>query len=210
VTSVLKVVKKIGPYRYASKKHKRTQKPPQYNVYQRYKPHLQVEFGRQCVYCLKPEYLNNPSAFHIDHYRPKSIPKFAHLVCFYDNLYYSCDACNRFKSDYWSDSKGKRIVNPCEFVASQHLKFVGATVSATSENGRITESILRLNNDNSVSNRKHILATIQVAVRTLVQRPSNMSASTKSEYDMLVDQLLTTLSEICSIPKDKLSRLLRL
>jgi uncharacterized protein (TIGR02646 family) len=40
----------------------------------------------------------------IDHFRPKSDPRFRHLVCQWDNLYYACGNCQSFKGEQWSDN----------------------------------------------------------------------------------------------------------
>ncbi|MFN8395531.1 MAG: hypothetical protein U0176_12890 [Bacteroidia bacterium] len=39
----------------------------------------------------------------IDHFRPKSHPAFHHLVCKWENLYFSCPNCQGFKKEQWSN-----------------------------------------------------------------------------------------------------------
>jgi hypothetical protein len=39
--------------------------------------------------------------FQVDHFRPKSFPKFEHLESDYSNLYWACCVCNNLKRDDW-------------------------------------------------------------------------------------------------------------
>lgn len=56
----------------------------------------------QCVYCSIHEgQFGGPNNYHIDHFRPKSIPKFKPLENDICNLFYACPICNRFKSNDW-------------------------------------------------------------------------------------------------------------
>lgn len=98
---------------------RRRQTPPEPVRWQKTKPFLRLDFDRRCAHCLVPEsHFGPPSNFHIDHFRPKSLPQFAHLVNDYNNLYYVCADCNRFKSNTWPSPKleqlGFSFVDPCE------------------------------------------------------------------------------------------------
>jgi hypothetical protein len=61
---------------------------------------IRIEFGYSCIYCGIWESENGGSDnFDLDHYCPESL--FPALAREYENLVYSCSACNGFKSDHW-------------------------------------------------------------------------------------------------------------
>lgn len=96
----------------------RKQRPPALTDYKKYKPYLRVDFERRCAYCQIPESrYGTPGNFAVDHFRPKSIPEFRHLVCRYSNLYYACRDCNLYKGSTWPAAKlqkaGFRFLDPC-------------------------------------------------------------------------------------------------
>jgi hypothetical protein len=75
---------------------------PQQGTYQDWKPHLAEEGNGRCVYCaILDVELGGQRNFHVEHYKPKSRPEFAHLINDYENLFYACALCNTFKSDSW-------------------------------------------------------------------------------------------------------------
>lgn len=64
------------------------------------KEHVRQEASRRCVYCgIHENFIGGIRAFHKDHYRPKA--RFVELKDVLDNIYYSCQFCNIFKSDNW-------------------------------------------------------------------------------------------------------------
>jgi hypothetical protein len=64
------------------------------------KESLQKEGEYQCVYCaLKDNVLGGIDHYHVEHYRP--VKHFSHLEHDYQNLFYSCPICNRFKGPDW-------------------------------------------------------------------------------------------------------------
>ena len=144
--------KKVTPFRYPYKRHIWSETPLKFSDYRKYKPYLKREFNNKCVYCRKSDTLEDISGFHVEHYRPKTI--FKDLIADYSNLFYSCAACNRYKSDYWSDDESKMIVNPCDYVMSKQLKFQAETIVSLSSPGKTTVELLRLNNDQSLKYRK--------------------------------------------------------
>ena len=134
--------KKITPFRYPHKKHQRTETPPQYSNYRDYKLSLKKEFKNKCVYCRKSDALEDIGGFHVEHYLPKD--QFKDLITEYNNLYYSCAACNRFKGNYWSNDEKRAIVNPCDYIMSHHLTFDKYEIVSLSESGKKTLEILCL------------------------------------------------------------------
>lgn len=79
-----------------------TERPPSVGEYGEYKPYLRREAAERCVYCAISE---NPIGgydhFHVEHFRPKSLTQFNHLLNEFENLFYACAICNRFKSNDW-------------------------------------------------------------------------------------------------------------
>lgn len=79
-----------------------TERPISVADYGDYKPYLRREAAEKCVYCAISE---NPIGgydhFHVEHFRPKSLSQFNHLLKEYENLFYACAICNRFKSNDW-------------------------------------------------------------------------------------------------------------
>jgi hypothetical protein len=98
---------------------RRRQTPPEPVKWQKTKPFLRLDFDQRCAFCLVPEsHFGSPGNFHIDHFRPKSLPQFSHLVNDYNNLYYVCADCNRFKSNTWPSPElehlGFFFLDPCK------------------------------------------------------------------------------------------------
>ena len=183
----IKRFQKVSPFKYPHKKHQRTQTPPQYSDYRRYKPHLKKEFSNKCVYCRKSDALEDVSGFHVEHYRPKD--KFKHLVTNYENLYYSCAACNRYKYTYWSEAREKRIVNPCDHIMSHHLKFEMNEVVFLSEPGKTSLNILRLNSHQSIKYRE----LMQGLIIRLLQQLNRVNRKDKQDQ---IDESLQILAKL--------------
>jgi len=68
--------------------------------YNDYRPEVRAEAKYKCVYCaIHENSLGGSDSFHIEHYKPKS--KFSGLEKEFENLFYACAICNRFKSNDW-------------------------------------------------------------------------------------------------------------
>lgn len=99
---------------------------PVHRRYTTYKQYLRKDFEYRCAYCdvHENEYggLHN---FHVDHFRPHSVPRFLNLKTSYTNLLYSCGVCNRHKSNDWpSDDPlidGHGYLDPCEHDYEHHF-----------------------------------------------------------------------------------------
>ncbi len=77
-------------------------KQPKKGVYSDWKVQISDECFQQCVYCtIHENHWGGVDHYHIDHFRPKSIPAFKSLENDICNLFYACPVCNRFKSDDW-------------------------------------------------------------------------------------------------------------
>lgn len=90
-----------------TKKWKKINKPAakaRNGSYEDWKHELAVEGEDRCVYCaIHHQELGGERNFHVEHYKPKSNPKFSALKNDYNNLFYACPICNTFKSCSWFD-----------------------------------------------------------------------------------------------------------
>lgn len=145
----------MSAYSYPKTLHSRTQTPPQFGDYRKYKPYLQREFTRVCVYCRTPDTVGRSPVFHVEHYRPKSL--FPHLVNIYSNLFYCCAQCNVRKGAYWPNvaTTGAPVIpNPCDMVMFTHLRFVDGTVEGRTPVGTFAVEKLDLNEPDVVKFRQ--------------------------------------------------------
>lgn len=133
-----------------------------YTDYRRYKPALQQEFGRRCVYCRRADSPIDPGSFHVDHYKPRQLAP--ELETEYSNLFYACWACNNSKGTYWDDPdrRGSHCIpNPCDHVMSEHLKYEGGTVVARgTSQGTAAIRVLDLNDPLFVAWRESALRDV--------------------------------------------------
>ena len=154
-------------YAFPDSRHRRTQTPARFVNYRSYKPVLRVEFVRRCVYCREADGLKGEDNFGVDHYRPRAL--FPQLATHYDNLFYSCNVCNRRKGWFWPNRaqlRAKQLIpNPCDHVMSTHLKFEGVTVVARTVTGRFALDMLDLNEQRAVYFRWVRVRTIGELVR---------------------------------------------
>lgn len=153
-------------FQYPKAKYRRRLTPRRFKNYRTYKRYLQTEFARVCVYCRQPDSSAPNLNFSVDHYRPKGIHRFAHLVCDYGNLYYCCGSCNSRKNDYWplDEKAGPFVVAPCEHEMAAHLRFNSTTgmVEARTPEGKHTEELLQLNDVATVQYRLATLRTVKM------------------------------------------------
>lgn len=170
-------------FQYPKSKHRRQISPRKYRHYRSYKKTLQAEFSRVCVYCRQPDSSAPNLNFGVDHYRPKGIPRFANLVCTYDNLYYCCGNCNSRKNDYWPlDEKiGPFVVAPCEHEMAAHLRFNGTTgfVECRTVEGEHTAELLQLNDAATVKWRLGTLRTVRMYADEIEEQRSSLKAAAR-------------------------------
>ena len=148
----------MNPFAYPKSKHVRREKPGELSPYSKYKPFLQREFERKCIYCRMPDSMQHQHLFGVEHYRPKS--RFPELITSYRNLFYACNPCNQRKGEYWPPrGKGTThfIPNPCDHEMFKHLRFSGPVVEAKSMAGEVAEELLDLNDPEAVAYRKFVL-----------------------------------------------------
>lgn len=90
----------------------KTNRPDTVSKYGDYKPFLRDEAKKRCVYCaIHDNSLGGIDHFHVEHYKPKSIPRFKSLEKDFTNLFYVCPICNRFKSNDWPNDPQSDFTN---------------------------------------------------------------------------------------------------
>jgi uncharacterized protein (TIGR02646 family) len=192
---------------YPKSLHRRSYAPRVLKNYRRYKPYLQRDFGRTCVYCREPDTLVPRPGFGVDHYKPKSMQQFAGLECDYANLYYCCSGCNSRKKDYWpqDESVGPFVVNPCDFVMGDHLRFNAATarMEPRSHHGKHMVNLLQLNAEELVRYREQWLHLHALYEREVVENERQKSILRKrlrtqkiaqADYDYAVIEIDSELA----------------
>jgi uncharacterized protein (TIGR02646 family) len=109
-------------------------------------------FHGKCGYCESK--INHIDYGHIEHFRPKSVPQFMHLVFEWKNMFLACAVCNgpAYKGDRFPGvDVGGPPVNPCDDIPHEHLDFVFdrvaklASVVYKTERGRVTVELFGLN-----------------------------------------------------------------
>lgn len=99
-------------------------KQPKIGTYSNWKEQIAKECYYQCIYCsINEAQFGGIDHYHIEHYKPKSIPRFKALEDDICNLFYSCPICNRFKSNDWpNDADDLNVVcypDPSEYNYSE-------------------------------------------------------------------------------------------
>ena len=77
---------------------------------------VRTRFHFCCGYCSTHE-TEVGSLLTVDHFQPTALGGSDAL----ENLIYCCDACNRFKADYWSSSSRRRLLHPLRDQKEDHL-----------------------------------------------------------------------------------------
>jgi hypothetical protein len=199
-------------FQYSKSLYRRVLSPRQRKTYRGYKPYLQREFKRLCVYCQQPDSTAPNLNFGVDHYRPKSIPRFSNLICDYNNLFYCCGKCNSRKSSYWpiDEKNGPFIVNPCDFKMTDHVWFDSSTceIISRSKHGKQTIDLLQLNCSELIAFRKQNLRLIEMTKKGLVEleQSANQLALkikqgkiTQNEFDAEYKEIKAEQSEYTEI-----------
>src|SRR5258708_26112320 len=122
----------IAPH-YAAAPLGRRHAPPNARPPDEYQPCLRLDFDYRCVYCLATEREVAPTSvrgrFEVEHFQPQGDRRFQHLRCYYPNLLWACQDCNRVKGVRWpSDAEiaeGWRFVDPATEALGTHLPLAG-------------------------------------------------------------------------------------
>jgi len=88
------------------------EKQPDKGTYSDWKEQIAEECYFQCVYCsIHEAQFGGANNYHIDHFRPKSLPQYKSLENDIRNLFYACPICNRFKSNDWPAEPNLDVVS---------------------------------------------------------------------------------------------------
>lgn len=183
---------------------------PTHKRYQTYKRYLREDFQFRCVYCdIHENEYGGLHHFHVEHFRPYSIPRFLGLKTSYSNLLYACGICNKRKGNDWpSDDPlidGRGYLDPCEHDYENHFCSAATPayhVEALSPAAKYMVRRLRLNRRQLLQMRRwreekkrryedtmRELATAISTVRNALQRQGQSSTSEWSDlYTSLVAQ----------------------
>ncbi len=207
---------RLTPFLYPKKRHVRTQAPPHYSNYRRYKPYLRAEFAYKCVYCRTPDGIKGIDNFGADHYRPSSL--FPQDLANYANLFYACNTCNRRKRDFWPSRRqlelGIYVPNPCDFRMFEHLRFEGPWVRSRTPAGAYSVDLMMLNESEAVGFREVVNAAIaeietvlrrQLKTRTALLRKLKRAGS--NEEKARVEEKVSELDSAVEKSRGYLSRL---
>ena len=148
----------MNPYRYPKTVHRRRHDPAGYSDVESFRPWLRDEFSFRCVYCLEREAWSNLAAsFEIDHFQPASLHPDKSLD--YENLLYSCRACNAVKRQL-------RVPNPLKVLLSESVivNEVGQLEVRNREARRLIE-LMDLNRPAYSERRRFILRMVRTAER---------------------------------------------
>jgi hypothetical protein len=141
---------------------RRTPSPGPFNHYSAYRPFVREDFAECCAYCLLHEILAaGQENFELDHFRPRSLPEFAHQADNFYNLYYACRPCNHAKGSTWPDrfleAAGYGFLDPCVETFSAHFQEeADGSWIPRSRRAEYTLEKLRLNRSHLVKIRRYL------------------------------------------------------
>ena len=149
----------------------------------KFRPFVRQDFSEGCAYCLLHELLaGGPRNFELDHFRPKSLLRFAALIADFFNLYYACHVCNANKWNHWpsveEEAIGIGFIDFCRDDFSDHFRenrngrWIPLTPSA-----EFTLDILNLNSAHLVELR----ARLRRIARQRKAKPINWNRPAKSQ-----------------------------
>lgn len=149
----------------------KSEAPIKGKFYWDWKDFLADEGYNHCVYCTIHESSFGRRNFHVEHYKPKSIPEFQCLSHEHSNLFFACCICNCFKGSYWVDPKND--FSNCSFpdpskVDYNDLFFLknDATLTGKNISGEFIIHKLYLNRPQLILYRKQQL--LDIRLKTLI------------------------------------------
>lgn len=183
-------LKELNDFYKSSKSKRAQQRFNKYALPSYLKSNLSELFNGKCAYCETKIQLDsnyNKSYSYLDHFRPRNNAKGFHvretdlehywwLMYEWENLYFCCLECNKYKSS-WFPVDGKRakpetphkyilskeqnlILDPCHNRIEDHLGFkISGVLVPKDKIGETTIEVLHLNRPNLVENRAVSLRT---------------------------------------------------
>lgn len=120
---------------------------------------LKNETHGKCMYCESP--IGHIAHEHIEHYRPKAVNKYPHLIFEWDNLGLACPKCNINKLDTFDENC--TFINPYlenpedSFIALGHFIYH----KPNNPRAELTEKKIELNRPELIERRKERIDTIR-------------------------------------------------
>ena len=118
---------------------------------------------------MMPDGIKGSQYFEIDHYKPQK--RFPESKNEYNNLFYSCRNCNNSKKNFWPAveqlEKGFFILNPCNYIMTDHVRYNGVRVYSRTDTGDFYIDAMRLNEESIVQHRQWILDNIKAYKKEL-------------------------------------------
>jgi hypothetical protein len=186
---------------------RRSQTPPLLDSYQEYKPFLRVDFSWRCAYCRITEHRwGSERNFVVEHFRPKGLSEFAHLICAYSNLYYACNRCNDFKGTTWPTAAMKRkgyfFADPCASdVYQEHLKVrKDGRLQTLTKCGEYTRNHLLLDRDLLVTwraERLDLLRDVKAAERAVATLEKRLMPQVDEHMRQVLQSLIDRHRKLC-------------
>jgi uncharacterized protein (TIGR02646 family) len=130
---------------------------------------LDRSFHGKCAYC--ESRINHVDYPHIEHFKPKSIPKYYKLAVEWDNLLLACGRCNGAENKgvkFPTKAENGPLINPAKESPSRHFRFEFdtmtklANVLGASKRGETTWRILGLNRPDLVRQRSDFVKKLWV------------------------------------------------
>lgn len=155
---------------------------------------LVTMFHGKCAYCESK--IIHVDYGHIEHFRPKGIPKFRALAFDWNNLFLACAVCNgrEYKGTRFPEkNEGGPAVNPCDDLPEKHLLFFFdtdsriATVIYLTQRGKVSVDLFGLNRPELRAHRSKQIEKLIVLSRLAptdleARRLFEQSQSDEEEY----------------------------
>lgn len=144
---------------------------------------LKAMYNGKCCYCENK--IGKEAAENIEHFKPKSNPKFHFLAFKWENLHWCCARCNQIKGSKWNSHYP--IVDPTKENPDYHVKLnvITGELEALSRRGKHTIEHPNLNREELVDARKAIIHRLNLMQLMVLNTP------TKKD-DVYFKQLLQT------------------
>ena len=137
-------------------------------------------------------------AFGVDHFRPKKL--FPRLAAVYENLYYCCNDCNRYKGPIWPSveqtTNGYFFPDPCACEPlTEHLREESdCRWEATTRAGTFALEVLRLNREPCLRFRRRR----QSVLRRIAEYQDLLALAEQGEIRDLLARVLDELNNECA------------
>jgi hypothetical protein len=144
--------------------------------YREYRPCLRWDFGFTCAFCLLHEAdlsehgTEATGLTSVEHFVPVSHEG---AINDYQNCFYACRFCNQARADApVIDSRGRRLLNPCDNVWAQHFRLTDSCLTPVSDEAGYTHEIYDLDDPRKIERRKFRRERLQEWRQLLSEGPA--------------------------------------